>query len=169
MSSAKSAVPILRHPPDDVASRAMDLHPGEQVLLDTRPSWRSTIGTYLIGDVLAVIVVIALIAAGQTLIGIVAGVAIIAIATVKGSLERVGTRYVITDQRLILRRGILSKHEQRVALARVSNVATAQTFKERLLGIGTVEFETSVDEPDVAFRGIDDPADVVRKVESASR
>lgn len=147
----------------------MDLHDGEQILVSARPSWRSALGTYLLGDLLAAAVAAVLIFLGEVLLGIVAGVAVIIVVTVVGLLMRIGTRYVVTNERIIVRKGILSRAENRCSLSRVANVSTSQSVAERILGIGTVEFETSGDDPDIRFVAISDPAEIVREVEAATR
>ena len=107
----------------------MDLEPGEHVIFQGHPSWRSILGFYVKG--LAVVVVAAAIAAGATQIaddavdkGLVTLVAIVllAIVLVAGYVKRMFTTYTISDHRLHIRRGIIARAEQQTLINRVQNV-----------------------------------------------
>jgi uncharacterized membrane protein YdbT with pleckstrin-like domain len=89
---------------------------------------------------------------------------------VAGLLRRLETRYTITTERLQIRRGILSRRVQQAQLARVQNVNTSQSFAQRLLRIGSVDFDTAgTDDSDFTFSGVADPDDVVSSVDRALR
>src|SRR3954462_36029 len=148
----------------------MDLHPGEEIVFDGHPSWRATLGFYVVGFVAAVAAgIVAGIAAGNG-IGVTGGVVALAIVLVAGFVRRVGTHYMVTNQRLRIRRGILARRVQQTQLDRVQNVNTDQSVFERVLRIGTVDFDTAgTDDSDFTFRGIAEPADVVAAVDRAQR
>jgi uncharacterized membrane protein YdbT with pleckstrin-like domain len=148
----------------------MDLHPGEEILFDGHPSWRATLGFYVVGFVVAVVAgIVAGVAAG-TGIGVVVLLVAFAIVLLVGLLRRIGTHYLVTTQRLRIRRGILSRSVQQTQLDRVQNVNTDQSFFERVLQIGTVDFDTAgTDDSDFTFRGIADPEEVVGAVDRAQR
>jgi uncharacterized membrane protein YdbT with pleckstrin-like domain len=148
----------------------MDLHPGEEILFDGHPSWRATLGFYVVGFVVAVIAgVVAGVAAGSA-IGVVVVLVALAIVLVVGFLRRLGTHYLVTTERLRIRRGILARRVQQTQLDRVQNVNTDQSFFERVLQIGTVDFDTAgTDDSDFTFRGIADPEQVVGAVDRAQR
>jgi uncharacterized membrane protein YdbT with pleckstrin-like domain len=148
----------------------MDLHPGEEILFDGHPSWRATLGFYVVGFVAAVIAgVVAGVAAG-TGIGVAVLVVALVVVVVVGFLRRIGTHYLVTTQRLRIRRGILSRSVQQTQLDRVQNVNTDQSFFQRVLQIGTVDFDTAgTDDSDFTFRGIADPEQVVGAVDRAQR
>ena len=148
----------------------MDLHPGERIVFDGHPSWRATLGFYAIGFLGAVAAgVVAGIAIG-TGAGVAVVVAALLIVLVVGFVKRMGTHYVVTTQRLRIRRGILSRRVQQTQLDRVQNVNTDQSVFERVLRIGTVDFDTAgTDDSDFPFRGIADPAGVVAAVDRAQR
>ena len=69
--------------------------------------------------------------------------AIVALSVAVGYIRRVATHYTISDRRLHIRRGILSRTEQYATLDRVQNVETQQSLLERMLRIGTVDFDTA--------------------------
>jgi uncharacterized membrane protein YdbT with pleckstrin-like domain len=79
------------------------------------------------------------------------------------------TSYVITTERLHIRRGILSKATQETRIQRVQNVNTDQSLFERLLQVGTVDFDTAgSDDYNFVFGGVAEPEDVVRRVDAAT-
>jgi uncharacterized membrane protein YdbT with pleckstrin-like domain len=156
----------------------MDLAPGEHMLFSGHPSWRSILGFYIKGALAAVVA--GAIAAGVTRIadhhvkwGVVAVVLIVvfALVVVAGLIKRVSTTYTISNQRLTIRHGLLSRDTQEARLDRVQNVNSRQTLLQRILQVGTVEFDTagSGDEYDFAFRGVADPEDITKTVHLAQR
>jgi uncharacterized membrane protein YdbT with pleckstrin-like domain len=59
---------------------------------------------------------------------------------------------------------------QQTRIDRVQNVNTAQSLRERLLRVGTVDFDTAgTDDSEFRFVGIADPSDVVAAVDRAQR
>ena len=89
------------------------------------------------------------------------GVVLIALVVVAGLVKRTATDYMVTNQRLYIRRGILSKKVQQTRIDRVQNVNTEQRFRDRLLRVGTVDFDTAgTDDSEFRFVGISDPAKV---------
>jgi uncharacterized membrane protein YdbT with pleckstrin-like domain len=148
----------------------MDLHPGEEVLFEGHPSWRSTLRFYAAGLVLVVIGVVIGAVADGVLLAILIGVVVLLIVGLVGWLQRIGVRYVITDERLRIRRGILSRATQETRITRVQNVNTDQSIADRLLRIGTVDFDTAgTDDSEFRFTGVANPDRVVRAVDRAQR
>ena len=148
----------------------MDLHPGEQVVFEGHPSWRALLSFYLGGIAAAVVlaVVVALIA--SVAVGIIVGAVLVAAVIGLGLFKRTATTYLVTTQRLYIRRGMLSKRVQQTRIDRVQNVNTAQSLRERLLGVGTVDFDTAgSDDSEFRFVGIADPGEVVNAVDRAQR
>ncbi|HYV14642.1 MAG TPA: PH domain-containing protein [Conexibacter sp.] len=155
---------------------APDLHPNEHVIFDGHPSWRGTLSFYVRGILLAAVG--AGIAALVTVIGsgfswgatIGAFAALVVIVLLVGFVYRMTTTYTITNQRMTIRRGILSRHVQETRVERVQNVNTNQTLVDRLLRVGAVDFDTAgSDDSDFTFRGVANPARVVRAVDEAHR
>src|SRR3954451_22169074 len=121
----------------------MDLEPGEQTIFEGHPSWRSILGFYLKGLVIgAVAVAIAVLASDATLGAGVGGAALV-LLLIAGWLKRIFTTYVITDKRLYIRRGIIARREQQTQLERIQNVNTSQSVLQRMLMVGTVDFDTA--------------------------
>ncbi|MEA2286662.1 MAG: hypothetical protein QOJ21_2705 [Solirubrobacteraceae bacterium] len=148
----------------------MDLHPGEEILYDGHPSWRSTLGFYVLGFLGAVAAGVAVGVLVDTGPGVIVVVAALLLVLAIGLVRRIGTHYMVTTQRLRIRRGILSRHVQQTQLDRVQNVNTGQSLVERVLRVGTVDFDTAgTDDSDFTFRGIANPEAVVAEVDRAVR
>jgi uncharacterized membrane protein YdbT with pleckstrin-like domain len=155
----------------------MDLEPGEQIIFEGHPSWRSILGFYIKGLLAAV--VIGAIVAGITKAaddeinkGLVAAaaIAVMVIVVIVGYVKRLFTTYTISNHRLHIRRGIISRAEQQTQISRVQNVNTDQGVLERLLQIGTVDFDTAAGgDFDFKFAGVADPREVVEAVHRAQR
>ena len=90
------------------------------------------------------------------------------IVLVWGLVRRLATTYTITNRRLTIRFGLLSREMHETRLERVQNVRSRQRVLERLLGVGTVDFDTAAGAAyDFSFRGVDDPRQIVRTVNTA--
>jgi uncharacterized membrane protein YdbT with pleckstrin-like domain len=148
----------------------MDLHPGEEVVFEGHPSWRALLSFYL-GGVAAVVVVAVVVALiGSAWTGILVGAVLVALLLVFGFVKRMSTTYLVSTQRLYIRRGLLSKRMQQTRIDRVQNVNTDQSLRERLLRVGTVDFDTAgSDDSEFRFVGIANPAQVVAAVDRAQR
>jgi uncharacterized membrane protein YdbT with pleckstrin-like domain len=148
----------------------MDLHPGEKVVYEGGPVWRSILSFYVAGILAALViaVVVGLFTdSGTAVVVWIAGVVVVVVA---GLVKRVGTRYVITNQRLHIKRGILGRHVQQTRIERVQNVNTSQSFLDRVLRVGSVDFDTAgTDDSDFVFFGVSRPDEVVAAVDRAQR
>jgi uncharacterized membrane protein YdbT with pleckstrin-like domain len=147
---------------------AEQLAAGEQVIFEGHPSWRSIMAFYFKGLLVAVILgVIAKFVSGNTSVFLVVLV-VMALTILVGFIKRVATTYRITDRRLNIKRGIISREVQETRLERVQNVNYNQGFLERILQIGDVDFDTA-GSSDYAFTfaGVSQPEDVVKKVDQA--
>lgn len=90
------------------------------------------------------------------------------IGLVRGTLRRVATTYTITDQRLAIERGLLSREVHETSLDRVQNVRCRQSLMQRMLSVGTVEFDTAGGaEFDFALSGVEHPRRIARAVDRA--
>ncbi len=148
----------------------MDLHPGEEIVFEGHPSWRALLVFYVSGLlVAAVALVIGVLASGWGL-GILLGAVVFGVLVVVGFVKRMATRYVLTTERLHIRRGLLSKRTQETRVQRVQNVNTDQTLFQRVMRVGTVDFDTAgTDDSEFRFIGVANPAEVVRAVDRAQR
>jgi uncharacterized membrane protein YdbT with pleckstrin-like domain len=148
----------------------LNLSPGERVIFQGHPSWRAIIGFYLKGILVAAIagVLFKLFDAGSGTVFLVV-LAIVALTVLVGFLKRVATTYTITDRRLNIRRGIVSREVQETRLERVQNVNYRQSIYQRLVQVGDVDFDTAAgDDYNFVFAGVADPGDVVHRVDQAT-
>ncbi|MFN8162378.1 MAG: PH domain-containing protein [Solirubrobacterales bacterium] len=149
---------------------SLNLSPGEQVIFEGHPSWRAILGFYLKGIVVAVIlgVIAKLVGAGSATVFLVVLV-VIALTVLIGFIKRVATTYTITNRRLNIKRGIISREIQETRLERVQNVNYRQSVYQRLMQIGDVDFDTAAtDDYNFVFVGVGDPSEVVHRVDQAT-
>ncbi|UUY02079.1 PH domain-containing protein [Svornostia abyssi] len=148
----------------------MELHEGETVLFEGHPSWRSALLFFAKGIGLGVLIGAILFFAIGTAAGIAALAVIAAITIIASLVVRQATKYVITDERLHIRRGIVSRSIHETRLSRVQDVAIEQGVFERILRIGRADFDTAADKDDqFVFEGIANPDEVRAAVDKAHR
>jgi uncharacterized membrane protein YdbT with pleckstrin-like domain len=153
----------------------MDPEPGEQVFFHGHPSWRSMLVFYLRGLLAAVLAgviagIVTRLAGGSVEVVWVAAAVLVVFVVVLawGLIRQIATTYTITNRRLSIRSGLLSRELHECRLERVQNVNTRQRLLERMLGIGTVDFDTAAGAAyDFSFRGVEDPGRIVRTVNVA--
>src|SRR3954462_7546682 len=145
----------------------MDLHAGEQVIYEGHPSWRSIFSFYLLGLVLVAAAVVIGVVADKTGIGLAAAGVLLLLVLVIGWLRRITTRYLITNRRLQIRRGILAKHVEETRVDRVVDVTVHQRVIDRVLQIGAVDFDNASAQQGDLFRfaGVAQPERVVRAID----
>ena len=158
-----------------VSLSLVDFEPGEEIFFHGHPSWRS-LGLFYAKGLIAVLLagviagVVTRISANHVQAGWVS-VAVVVVflgLLIIGQVRRIGTTYSITNQRLTIQTGILSRDVHQTRLERIQNVNSSQRLFERLLRIGTVEFDTAGESQfDFAFRGVGDPNGIVRTVDRA--
>ena len=156
-------------------SRGVEPESGEEIFFHGHPSWRS-LGLFYAKGLLAVLLagviagVVTRISASHVQAGWVS-VAVVVVflgLVVIGQIRRIATTYSITNQRLVIQKGILSRDVHQTRLERIQNVNSSQSLFERVLRIGTVEFDTAGESQyDFAFRGVGDPRGIVHTVDRA--
>jgi uncharacterized membrane protein YdbT with pleckstrin-like domain len=152
------------------------LAPGEQVMFQGHPSWRSIIAFYIKGLFVVLIAafvvgIVTKITGDGTDAGLVALVAVVGVAVVvlAGLIKRITVHYTITTRRLHIKRGIISREIQETRLERVQNVNYDQSVLQRLLQVGDVDFDTAAgDDYNFIFAGVANPDEVVEQVDRAT-
>jgi uncharacterized membrane protein YdbT with pleckstrin-like domain len=148
----------------------MDLHPGETIVFEGHPSWRALLSFYIGGVAAAAVIAVIVALAASVGIAIVVGVVLVVLVLVVGFVRRMATTYMVSSQRLYIRKGILAKHVQQTRIDRVQNVNADQRLRDRILRVGTVDFDTAgTDDSDFRFVGIASPDEVVAAVDRAQR
>ncbi len=98
----------------------------------------------------------------------VVSIVLVVLVILRNTVVRHAMRFTVTNQRIIVRHGMLARIEQTTAIARIQNITTRQTLVQRMLGIGDVEFDTAggdLAEADFRFVGIANPNEVVRRID----
>lgn len=143
----------------------------ERVVLDLHPHWWQ-----LVRPVLVLIVVCGLAGFGlakaphgsahqivQWVI-IAVGVVLIVWFTVLPYLRWVTTRYVLTDQRLVIRTGIVARHGRDVPLNRINDVSFSETIFERILRSGTLVIESAGERGQISLTDVPRVEHVQREI-----
>ena len=155
---------------------SLNLAAGERVIFEGHPSWRAILAFYakglLISIAVGIVVALATQVFGDGNNGLVFVVVLVALAltVLIGFLKRVATVYTITDRRLHIKRGIISREVQETRLERVQNVNYNQSLFQRAVQVGDVDFDTAGSgDYSFSFDGVADPEQVVQKVDEAWR
>ena len=145
-------------------------HEGEITVWQGNPSWKAMLLFYVKWTLLSLIPVavwVVLNAAGvdiaTTWFAAATGVGLV-LTYIIGWILRRTTRYLVTDRRIHIRTGIMSRNERTTHVDRVQNVNLNQSIFQRMLGIGDVDWDTAgtdASDADFTFRGVDDPSALV--------
>jgi uncharacterized membrane protein YdbT with pleckstrin-like domain len=160
---------MLRPASSEGSPVSIKLSPGEQVIFEGHPSWRAILGFYLKGILIAAVagLIVSFFASNSVVFLVV--LAIIALTVLVGFIKRVATVYTITNRRLNIKRGIVSREIQETRLERVQNVNYRQSVFQRMMQIGDVDFDTAAsDDYNFIFAGVAEPSDVVHRVDQAT-
>jgi uncharacterized membrane protein YdbT with pleckstrin-like domain len=143
----------------------------EEVELELHPHWKA-----LVVPVLALLVVVPLASfaaaripegsAQPLLRSAVAAVAVVVLVatTVMPFLRWVTTHYVVTDRRLITRRGIIARTGRDMPLTRINDISFSHTVIERLLGCGTLVVESAGERGQLTLDDVPHVEDVQRRL-----
>ena len=150
-------------------ARGVDLREGEERVYEGHPSWRALAGFYVIGLLVgvAVFVILGLLIDEVALGGLIAVVLVVGTLFI-GWFRRVSTVYFISNQRLRISRGIVRRSVQETRLDRVQNVNFNQSVVDRVLQVGSVDFDTAgTDDSEFRFDYVNQPEQVVQAVNDA--
>lgn len=154
----------------------MQLLRGEQIIFAGRPSPRASLGFFLRWG--AVSMLPALIATylwahnDPTWLSLTdwwgISLLLVALVFVRNATYRRSLRFTVTNQRILIARGVLARTERTTAISRIQNVTIRQSLLQRMLGIGDVEFDTvggDLTDSDFRFIGIAHPRQVAQRIE----
>lgn len=150
----------------------MELLEGETVMWRGRPTWRAYIGFFLkYGSLALAIGVIVEILKDTVWDGAPRGYAwgitaiLLVLVVAAGFIRKLQTLYMVTSERIYIRKGILSRQDHSTTHARVQNVNSSQGIIDRMLGTGDVEFDTAgSDDFEFRFYAVRHPQDLVKLV-----
>jgi uncharacterized membrane protein YdbT with pleckstrin-like domain len=127
-----------------------NLLPGESVVLRRHRHWIVPAGSLFWPILLVVVVGVldhylkeSLVARDVKMVVTLAALALLGLWAIITWLRWNGTSVTITDQRVILDRGVLSRSSKIVPIDRVQDVSTRQPILGRILGYGTVEIDAA--------------------------
>ena len=149
----------------------MELSPGESVIYQARPSWRSILGFYIVGLIIAAAAGVIGAVAGSVGLGVAIGVGVFLLVLIAGFLKRLFTKYTITTRRLRVQRGVLTRQIQETRLDRLQDHSIRQTLLDRMLKVGTIDFDTASDEQGDMFRfeGVASPEAIILDIDRVVR
>jgi uncharacterized membrane protein YdbT with pleckstrin-like domain len=88
---------------------------------------------------------------------------------IAGSIGRRFTRMTISGDKLRYETGILSRTCRTIQLTKVQGVSVNQSFSQRLMGIGTLWFETAGETTQLSMANVDDPQGVADRIIEVSQ
>jgi uncharacterized membrane protein YdbT with pleckstrin-like domain len=150
------------------------LNDNEEIILDLRPHW-----FFLFGPAVVLIGALALaiwVGSGDPadwLLFPVLGVAVVALLFFLARLAQwMTTDLVLTTDRLIYRKGVVSRSGREIPLERINDVSFTQTLFQRMLRAGDVLIESGGERGQSSFGHFSDPQgiqnEVHRAIESAA-
>lgn len=121
------------------------LSPGEEVVTEFRPHWTAVgVPIVLTLAAAAVIVTVALLLEDSARWIAVAGTAVVwLLLTVRRFLTWTFTEHVVTNERVIHRYGVVSKHGREIPLEMINSVSFSQNVFERVVGSGDLLIESA--------------------------
>jgi putative membrane protein len=150
---------------------------GERVIWQGSPSWKALLLYYIKWTLVSLVPVAVWVVLDQVMGDppslmwfLVATLVGLALTYIVGWIRRATTRYRVTDRRIQIRTGLISRNESSANLGRVQNVNVTQSAFQRMLGIGNVDWDTAgaeVGDADFTFRGVEDPSRLVHLVDSS--
>lgn len=85
-------------------------------------------------------------------------------------VNRILTRYKLTNERLIVEHGFIRRHVEQIDLFRVHDVDYRQGITERIFGMGDISIETTdATSPDIKLKDVGDPNRVKDLIWHAAR
>ncbi len=87
------------------------------------------------------------------------------IFVIAGLIKQFCTTYIVTDRRIIVKTGWLSKHQTEVRIKDVRGVALEASIWERIIGTGSIAIGTAATaKAEITMFGVKKPQEVVSKI-----
>ena len=157
---------------------------GEEVVFQTRHHWIVMLGSFVGGVALDVAGALGLIhlltqqqemaASGRTAALLGAAMAVIAgsLLTLYGTMKRNATEMVVTNKRVIVKTGILTRKTFEMLLSRIESIGVEEPMWGRMLGYGTVTLRGvggTPDEFDLIARPLEFRSHVQEQIEKEGK
>ncbi len=143
------------------------LNDGEEVILDLRPHW-----AFLAGPAVLLLAGLALALwlrdRSEWLLFPALGLAVVALLFFLMRYAKwVTTDFVLTTDRLIYRKGVISRHGKEIPLERLNDVSYTQTLFQRLLRAGDLLVESGGERGQSHFGHFANPQDIQNEIHRA--
>ncbi len=142
------------------------LSSGEEVIKAFRPHWKQLVWPGFVTVVaIAGIIVTLVMAEGTWLwVGLVAAVVVWLLLAVPPFTDWLYTHYVITNERVFVRRGMIARHGLEIPLEVINDVTFTQSVIERIVGSGDLIIESAGERGQSQFSDIPDPDGVQSEI-----
>jgi uncharacterized membrane protein YdbT with pleckstrin-like domain len=150
----------------------MEMMTNEAMIWEGHPTWRAMLSFHLKWFAITLIVFGLLVFLRwlgvdipTTIVGLVLLVGI-GLTVLAGWVDRFFTQYTITNKRLNIRRGILSKTESSTNVDRIQNITVKQSPIDRIMKVGSIDFDTASDDASdrFSFNGVNSPQDLRERI-----
>jgi len=130
------------------------LVPGEEIIMHRHPHWKM-----MVVPVVVLLLVVALVSFLAAFIGaqswgpwarlvlLVVALALVIRFTLMPLIRWRTTHFVITNRRVLVREGLVTRRGMDIPMRRITGVQFRQSLFERLFGVGTLVMESASDEP----------------------
>ena len=143
------------------------LAPGETIAFELKPHWRALIWPTTVLIIEVFIGTWAFFRFDNNIIRWIIFGAAIFILIWQVAIPFLGwltTQYVFTSRRIIVRRGLLTKHGRDMPLAKINNVSFEVGLIGRAMNYGTLEIESASDDGDLVINDVPNVEDIQRQV-----
>jgi uncharacterized membrane protein YdbT with pleckstrin-like domain len=142
------------------------LSPGEVVHLEFRPHWQRIIVPTLItlAVIAAAVAVLVLVEDSARWISLAILAVVWLVAALPRYLDWWFTRYVVTNERLIVRAGVLARRGKEIPLEVINDVAFKQSFLERMVRSGDLLIESAGEQGQSRFTDVPRPEETQSQI-----
>jgi len=145
------------------------VYDGETVTLDLRPHWWYFSRHIVTGIGVLIVVVLTFRISDPDIRNVVKWPVVILVLVWSiwlglKYLQWLRTYFVVTDQRVLYRTGVLARHGVEIPLDRVSNINFHQGIWERIIGAGDLEVQSAGEEGDTLFENVRHPDGVQHEI-----
>jgi len=84
-------------------------------------------------------------------------------------LKTKATKLTVTNSMVTLEKGLLSKEHSELYIDTIRTVKVKQSFFNRIFGVGSLQFYTAGDSPEVVVNGMPDPHKIREIIKSSQR
>jgi uncharacterized membrane protein YdbT with pleckstrin-like domain len=145
---------------------------GEEIQLDLRPHWIALVGPIVVSILAAAALGFLLpkIDGDGTVDkvmrwGLVAlAVIVVIVYPVRRIVAWATSQFVVTNERLIHREGLIAKHSLEIPVERINDVRFHQSVFERLIGAGDLMIESAGERGQQRFANVRKPEDVQKRI-----